>query len=46
MLDRFGLLDVVEIAELADCEVAVAGELYFRLCERVGLVRLLNGSPG
>ncbi|ONM47526.1 NAD-glutamate dehydrogenase domain-containing protein [Nocardia donostiensis] len=42
-LDRFGLLDVVEIAELADCDIAVAGELYFRLCERVGLVRLLNG---
>ncbi|MGA6205889.1 NAD-glutamate dehydrogenase domain-containing protein [Nocardia testacea] len=46
VLDRFGLLDVVEIAELADCEVAVAGELYFRLCERVGLVRLLHGVSG
>jgi glutamate dehydrogenase len=42
-LDRFGLLDVVEIAELAECDLAVAGELYFRLCERVGLVPLLNG---
>ncbi|WP_348603653.1 hypothetical protein ABI214_16790 [Prescottella soli] len=42
-LDRFGLLDVVEIAELAECDTAVAGELYFHLCERVGLVPLLNG---
>ena len=41
-LDRFGLLDVVEIAELAERDVAVSGELYFRLCERVGLVPLLN----
>ncbi|WP_430334340.1 NAD-glutamate dehydrogenase domain-containing protein [Rhodococcus sp. ACT016] len=42
-LDRFGLLDVVEIAELAECDTDVAGELYFSLCERVGLVPLLNG---
>lgn len=42
-LDRFGLLDVVEIAELAEQDIAVTGELYFRLCERVGLVPLLNG---
>ncbi|MCA1005198.1 NAD-glutamate dehydrogenase [Rhodococcus hoagii] len=42
-LDRFGLLDVVEIAELAEYDIAVAGELYFRLCERVGIVPLLNG---
>jgi glutamate dehydrogenase len=42
-LDRFGLLDVVEIADLAECDLTVAGELYFRLCERVGLVPLLNG---
>ncbi|WP_420879322.1 NAD-glutamate dehydrogenase domain-containing protein [Rhodococcus sp. (in: high G+C Gram-positive bacteria)] len=42
-LDRFGLLDVVEIADLAECDLAVAGELYFRLCERVGIVPLLNG---
>ncbi|WP_016933157.1 NAD-glutamate dehydrogenase domain-containing protein, partial [Rhodococcus sp. R1101] len=41
-LDRFGLLDVVEIADLAERDVAVAGALYFRLCERVGLVPLLN----
>ncbi|MFC9518021.1 NAD-glutamate dehydrogenase domain-containing protein [Nocardiaceae bacterium NPDC056970] len=42
-LDRFGLLDVVEIAELAEYDITVAGELYFRLCERVGIVPLLNG---
>ncbi|WP_107986665.1 NAD-glutamate dehydrogenase domain-containing protein [Rhodococcus sp. OK519] len=42
-LDRFGLLDVVEIADLAECDLPVAAELYFRLCERVGLVPLLNG---
>ncbi|MGO4200992.1 NAD-glutamate dehydrogenase domain-containing protein [Rhodococcus sp. TAF43] len=42
LLDRFGLLDVVEIADLADHDLAEAGELYFRLCERVGLVPLLN----
>lgn len=42
-LDRFGLLDVVEIAELAECDPDVTGELYFRVCERVGLVPLLNG---
>ncbi|WP_422627497.1 NAD-glutamate dehydrogenase domain-containing protein [Rhodococcus sp. (in: high G+C Gram-positive bacteria)] len=42
-LDRFGLLDVVEIAESADRDIVVTGELYFRLCERVGLVPLLNG---
>ncbi|WP_441346925.1 NAD-glutamate dehydrogenase domain-containing protein [Rhodococcus sp. SGAir0479] len=41
-LDRFGLLDVVEIADLAERDVAVTGALYFRLCERVGLVPLLN----
>ncbi len=45
-LDRFGLLDVVEIADLAECDLTVAGELYFRLCERVGLVPLLNGGLG
>ncbi|MGW0174558.1 NAD-glutamate dehydrogenase [Rhodococcus sp. NPDC003322] len=42
LLDRFGLLDVVEIAELAATDLAVAGELYFRVEERVGLVPLLN----
>ncbi|MDV6271039.1 NAD-glutamate dehydrogenase domain-containing protein [Rhodococcus globerulus] len=42
-LDRFGLLDVVEIADIAECDIALAGELYFRMCERVGLVPLLNG---
>ncbi|MBU3062213.1 NAD-glutamate dehydrogenase [Nocardia sp. NEAU-G5] len=42
VLDRFALLDVIEIADLAECETTVAGELYFRLCERLGLVRLLN----
>ncbi|QBJ96126.1 glutamate dehydrogenase [Rhodococcus sp. ABRD24] len=43
LLDRFGLLDVVEISELAEYDLAATGELYFRLCERVGLVPVLNG---
>ncbi|GAA2384517.1 NAD-glutamate dehydrogenase domain-containing protein [Gordonia cholesterolivorans] len=42
VLDRFGLLDVVEIADRSGCELSVAGELYFRLCEHVGLVPLLG----
>jgi glutamate dehydrogenase len=32
----------VEIADLAGCDITVAGELYFRLSERIELVSLLN----
>ncbi|MDZ7916573.1 MAG: NAD-glutamate dehydrogenase [Rhodococcus sp. (in: high G+C Gram-positive bacteria)] len=42
LLDQFGLLDVVEIADLADRTIAETGELYFRLGEHVGLVPMLN----
>lgn len=42
LLDQFGLLDVVEIADLADRTISETGELYFRLGEHVGLVPMLN----
>ncbi|MDJ0106065.1 NAD-glutamate dehydrogenase, partial [Rhodococcus erythropolis] len=42
LLDQFGLLDVVEIADLADRAISETGELYFRLGEHVGLVPMLN----
>lgn len=42
LLDQFGLLDVVEIADLADRAISETSELYFRLGEHVGLVPMLN----
>ena len=46
LLDQFGLLDVVEIAEISGRSVPEVGELYFRLVEHVGLGRLLSGVSG
>lgn len=43
LLDQFGLLDVVEIAEISGRALSEVGELYYRLGEHVGLLRLLSG---